>query len=166
MKKVANIATRIISEASKLLGLVAVAMLVLMMLLTVGDIFLRTAFDKPISGSAELTGYMMIFAAFFGLAWCAMQGMHVKVDLIIGRFSPRIQGIFNIVNSIVVIGVLVLLSWRTFVEALAEKQAGGASIVTQIPNYPFIMVISFGTGFMILAMIVILCRSIYKAVKG
>ena len=56
---------------SRIMGIIAIAVLVAMMLFTVLDIFLRAFFNKPIPGDVEIIERSMVCVGFFWLAWCS-----------------------------------------------------------------------------------------------
>jgi TRAP-type C4-dicarboxylate transport system permease small subunit len=145
--------------------MVAVAVLVCMMMLTVSDVCLRYFFNNPIMASSEYTEYMMVIVGFLGLAWCAVKGMHIKVDLIVGRFPERGQAVINVINAILVIGVCALISSQSLSEGFIAKQMGRASDITDIPHHPFYWIIVFGYVLLFLVMLNILVQNVIKLVK-
>ena len=165
MRKFLSTAENRISQISEIFGVVAVVVLVCMMMLTVCDVVLRYFFNRPIMASAEITEYMMVIVGFLGLAWCALKGMHIKVQLIVGRFSERAQGIVDTINLIVIIGLCILIAWRSFSESMVAEEMGRASDITDIPTYPFYYVIVFGYILLFFVMIPFLVRAINKAMK-
>ena len=155
-----------INWLSEFFGIVAVVVLVFMMLLTVSDVVLRYFFNKPIMASAELTEYMMVIVSFLGIAWCATKGSHIKVDLLVGRWSNKSQAVIDIINAILVLGLAVLIASQSFNESMVAIQMGRASEITDIPHFPFYLVIVLGYVLLFLVMIGILVRSIRKAVNS
>jgi TRAP-type C4-dicarboxylate transport system permease small subunit len=158
-------ASRVIEVTSEVSGMVAVAVLVCMMMLTVSDVCLRYFFNNPIMASSEYTEYMMVIVGFLGLAWCAVKGMHIKVDLIVGRFPERSQAVINVINAILVIGVCALISSQSLSEGFIAKQMGRASDITDIPHHPFYWIIVFGYVLLFLVMLNILVQNVIKLVK-
>jgi TRAP-type C4-dicarboxylate transport system permease small subunit len=158
-------AARVIEVMSEVSGVVAVAVLVCMMMLTVSDVCLRYFFNNPIMASSEYTEYMMVIVGFLGLAWCAVKGMHIKVELIVGRFPERGQAVINVINAILVIGVCALIGSQSLSEGFIAKQMGRASDITDIPHHPFYWVIVFGYALLFLVMLNILVQNVIKLVR-
>jgi len=156
----------IIYQVSRILGIVSIIFLVVMMMLTVTDVVMRLVFDKPVTASMEFTEYLMLFVVFSGLAWCALKDGHIKVEIIIGRLSARVQEIINSVNALVVMGLCGFLAWMAFSESPVTREMGFASEITGIPDWPFYILVTFGFALMFLAMTTILVHSVYKAVKN
>ena len=145
--------------------MVAVGVLVCMMMFTVTDVCLRYFFNNPITGSNQTTEFMMVIVGFLGLAWCALKGMHIKVHVIVGRFSERTQAIFDTVSNIVVLGVCALIASQIWKETLVVRAMGKASDLTDIPYYPFYFIAGFGYFLLFLVMISLLVQSINRAWK-
>lgn len=165
IRKFFSAAENRIAQISEIFGVVAVVVLVFMMMLTVSDVVLRYFFNSPIMASMEITEYMMVSVGFLGLAWCALKGMHIKVHLIVGRFSERAQAIVDIINHIIILGLCVIIAWRSFSEALMAKEMGRASEITDIPTHPFYYIVVFGYILLFFVMIPFLVQAINKVVK-
>ena len=137
-----------------------------MMMFTVTDVCLRYFFNNPITGSNQTTEFMMVIVGFLGLAWCALKGMHIKVQVIVSRFSERTQAIVDTVNHIIVIGICALLASQLFKQTLVVREKGMASDLTDIPYYPFYFIAGFGYFLLFLVMISLLVQSITRAWKS
>ena len=82
---------KILNGTITAMGVLAGIVLLLLMMLTVGDVFLRYFFHSPILGTTELTEMMMICICFLGLAYCAKEDAHLKVDILVQHLSRRAQ---------------------------------------------------------------------------
>ena len=151
---------------SRVMIVVAVVVITAMMLITVSDVFLRYAFKNPIPDSQELTEYMMVCVAFLGMAWVAVKGENIKVDLVVSRLSPRIQAIFDSITYLLGLGICVFLCWRNFLEAPIVRQIGLDSLLLNVPEYPFYLVLAVGLAVLCLVMLIQLVQHVHKAVKG
>lgn len=137
----------------------------IMMLLTVVDVVSRYVFDRPIMGSMELTEYLMVCVGTLGLAWCALQGAHIKVELIVSRFPPRLQKFADSFNYVLLTGVSGLIASQTFVRAGTIRNLNVASAMLDVPQYPFILVSSFGYLLLFLTSILLLVHSILSLIS-
>jgi len=155
-----------IVSISRVMIIVAMVVVVAMMLLTVSDVLLRYAFKNPVPDSQELTEYLMVCVAFLGMAWVAIKGGHITVNLVVSRLSPRSQAIFDSITYLLGLGVVVLISWRNFLEAPIVGQIGLDSLLLDIPEYPFYIVLGFGLAILGLVMLIQLIQHVSKAVKG
>ncbi|MFC1532922.1 TRAP transporter small permease [Thermodesulfobacteriota bacterium] len=166
IKKMARFAENKIYALSRILGIIAIAVLVAMMLFTVLDIFLRAFFNKPIPGDVEIIERSMVFVGFFGLAWCAMRGMHIKVDLVVAFLPKRVQSVIDSFNYILGLGVCTFFTWFSFLEGIANREMNSVTNILRVPLYPFYWIVTFGYGALCLAILVLLARSLKEGIKG
>jgi len=160
-------AERIVTRIANAAGMASTVLLVVMMMLTVSDVFLRYLFDMPIKGSMELTEYLMVCVGTLGLAWCALQGAHIKVDLIVSKLPQRTQKYIDSFNYVLLMGVSGLIAWQTFVRAGTVHRLGVSSAMLEIPQYPFVLVVTISYSLLFLTSIVLLIYAIsYLISKG
>ena len=157
---------KIIHFLSRIMNILASAVLVAMMLLTVSDVCLRYFLRRPILGTTELTENMMVCLAFSALAWCAAQQGHLKVDLVMSRFSPRIQAVCDSLTLMVGLIMVALIAWRSFMEGLVVRELNIISSLIKIPAFPFYFVVAVGCALLCLVMAVQLIQNVHKAVNG
>jgi TRAP-type C4-dicarboxylate transport system permease small subunit len=156
-----NILNRIVTAA----GMGSTVLLGIMMMLTVFDVVLRYVFDRPIPGGMELTEYLMVCVGTLGLAWCALQGAHIKVELIVSKFPPRLQKVMDSFNYILLIAVSGLIASQTFVRAGTVRELGVASAMLDVPQYPFVLVSSFSYLLLFLTAIVLMIHAISSLIS-
>ena len=161
----ARSAEGIIDSISRVMGIISIVFLLAMMLLTVSDVFLRKFFNSPILGSVELVEIMMVITGFFGMAWCAMRGGHIKVDLIVGSMPRRLQGIIDGCIFILSFGICAILAWRSVLESKFIREMNNTTPSLDIPLFPFYYVLTVGFSALCLAILVLIIKSIRKAGK-
>ena len=157
---------RAISFISRVMGYVSGFVLSAMMLITVVDIFMRYLFSQALTGTSEVVEYMMVCMVFFGLAWCALKGRHITVDLVVSRLSPKAQAIVDIITYVLGLCLCFVLSWHTFLESLLQHRAGFTSQFLKVPTYPFYVVIALGFAMLFLAILSLLVRKVAELLKG
>ena len=101
----------IVDPVSKIFNSIAAGVLTAMMILTGFDVTLRYIFNRPIPGSYEITQYMMPIVVVFGLAYCALEEGHVRVELLTSRFPVRAQAFMNSIASLVFFATSFLASF-------------------------------------------------------
>jgi len=156
---------KLINALSRAMNIAASTVLAAMMLLTVSDVFLRYFLRRPILGTTELTENMMVCLTFFGLAWCAVQHSHLKVDLVMSRFSPRVQAIVDAITCFAGLCMVALIAWRSVLEAVMVQQLNIISSLLKIPAFPFYYVVAVGCALLCLVMVTQVIQSIKKAVQ-
>lgn len=159
-----SIAT-VINQACRAAGILALIFLLAMMVLVVLDVFLRYFFNNPILGSIELVEYFMVVAGFLGIAWCAVKGGHVKVDMLLSRLPPRAQAIIDSITLILTMTVVPLVSWQGFAQARHAQLVKSASDILEIPDYPFYLVVGISYALLFLVEVILLAELIAKAIK-
>jgi len=145
--------------------MVAVGFLLVMVMLTVTDVFLRTVFDRTIVYMYEFTEYTMLVVVYFGLSWCALTGKHLKADLIVRMFPEKAQDYQDAINNFIVICVSAVVAVQAFRTAFAVRGFGDASELTRIPYWPFYFIVAFGAFLLFLVMITLFIQSVYKVIK-
>ena len=156
MKKAERIGRTII----ELSGILATIVLGAMMLLTVCDVLLRFFFGKPIIGSTEISCSMMVCVVFFGIAWCALKGDHIKVDIISNIVSRRKLVVLDGIDDIVTMVLALLVATQCFNQAMFARKMELKSLMLEIPRYPFILVAALGFFLLFIAMIILLYNTI------
>jgi TRAP-type transport system small permease protein len=155
----------VLSAISRVLSYIGTAVVVFMMLITVGDVLGRYLFKRPIVGTLELTEYFMVIIAFFALGWCEIGKKHIKVDLFVVRFSPRVRAIINCITYILSLSVLIPIAWQNALRVGHEFELQRASTMLNIPDYPFYLALVIGCVVFGLAMILNLAKSVREAIK-
>jgi TRAP-type C4-dicarboxylate transport system permease small subunit len=145
-----------ISETS---AIIATVVLILLMLITVSDVLIRTFFNETILGIVELTEMMMPVIGFLGIAWCALQGGHVAVDILISSLSEGKQKVFDILNYLLAIVITFLIGWHTLQQSFFIKQINVVTDSLDLPKYPFMIIAAVGFFLMTLAVFILLLKT-------
>ncbi len=151
---------KIILSITKIFGFIAMGVLLLMMLLTVTDVFLRAALNKPIIGTTEITEQMMVAVVFLGLGWCAIQGRHIKVDLFVSHYPKPTQKIIDITIQTIGLIFVAFLCWRTFKTTLMVKTLGITCSYIGVPKYPFYAIATVGWFILALSIVSLLIKNL------
>lgn len=151
---------KIISSISRVMCYVSMGVVGIMVLSNVLDIFMRYIFSRPITGAVEAAEYMMVCVVFFGLALCALQEKHVRVELAMSRFSPKVQAIIDIIVYLLSLGLCVILSWQSLLESFAQHRENFTSQFLKVPTFPFYVVEAIGFAALCLAIVTLLIRKV------
>jgi TRAP-type transport system small permease protein len=111
---------------------------------TVADVILRYVFNRPFSGSIEITEFAMAAIVFLGIAYCGWTGGHVAVDILERPLeNPRLRFVPVILTFIG--GVLfAAIAWLTVDEALSTMNR--VSNMMRWPHYPFQFIVALGAA--------------------
>jgi TRAP-type C4-dicarboxylate transport system permease small subunit len=119
---------------------------VLMMLMgyTVLDVVLRYLFNRPFSGSLEITEFAMSLIVFLGIAYCGFTGGHVAVDILDRPLqSPKLRFV-PVLLTLASAALFAAIAWLTAAEALTSMQR--VSNMVRWPHWPFQMTVALGSG--------------------
>jgi TRAP-type C4-dicarboxylate transport system permease small subunit len=128
--------------------------LFIMMLMTMADVLLRKFSNLSILGTVELTELMMIIVVFSSLAECQVGDGHIKVDLVLKRFSPKVQSIFDVFTQFVCFALFSMMSLAIWQHANRMKEWGEVTIDLALPLYPFIYVAVIGCALLALVLLI------------
>ena len=128
--------------------------LFIMMIMTMTDVFLRKFSNISILGTVELTELMMIIVVFCSLAECQVHDGHIKVDLVLKRFSPRVQSLFDVITQSVCFLLFSMMTWAILRHANSIKEWGEVTVDLALPVYPFIYVAVVGCALLALVLFI------------
>lgn len=154
-----------VNPLSKIMSKISWAVLFLMMLLTITDVVLRKTLSQSILGTVEITEFMLVIVIFFALANTEIINGHVKVDLVMSRFSGRVQGFVDMITQFVCFILSVLITWSTLI--YSEEMRASAEVTQDlwIPIYPFIYVVALGSAVLALTLLIKFFLALRKVVK-
>jgi TRAP-type C4-dicarboxylate transport system permease small subunit len=137
------------------------------MLMTVADVIARYFFSKPIRGTWELVGLLLVCAGTWGWAYCQKERMHVRINVLTDVFSKKTQLVLRIIAYFVGIAGFSLLCWRMGVRSLKYffMPSTGLTATLEIPYYPFMMALMIGAGLMALMLLIDLIRAVFEVIK-
>jgi TRAP-type C4-dicarboxylate transport system permease small subunit len=128
----------------RLLALLGGWVLVLLMGYTILDVVLRYGFNRPFSGSLELTEFAMSMIVFLGIAYCGWVGGHVAVDVLERPLEdPRLRFV-PILLSLASALLFLIVAWLTAVDALTSTHR--ISNMMRWPHWPFQLTVAFGAA--------------------
>ena len=130
------------------------AMLVAVALLTVLDVALRYALNRPLPGTFELTQLAMSGIAFLGLGQAQRRGQHITIDLLYEGAPPAARRGMDGLAGLVSLLVAGAVSWRLLETMLRTRAGGEVTGVLSLPLYPAIGVAGAGFALFVLALLV------------
>ena len=140
---------------------VASAAIAAMMFLTTADVGLRLL-RRPIPGTYEIVGFLGALAISFSLAYTSVEKGHIAVDLLIERFSGRVQAGVQACNDFFSSALFAMIAWQSTVYASHLSQSGEVSLTLQLPLYPFVYGIAVGCALLCLYLVSTLIRSVKR----
>ncbi|MEW6425449.1 MAG: TRAP transporter small permease [Bacillota bacterium] len=153
---------KIIYSLSRLMGYLSTGVLSVLMILIVADVLARFLFNAPIPGAPELSELLMVILVFPALAWCALEGKHVRVELFVSRFSRRARAVLDSLTLLAALGTYVVICWRTVLESLGVVTR---TSLLRVPHAPFYWVMTAGLAVFCLSIAVLVVKNVGEAAK-
>jgi TRAP-type transport system small permease protein len=116
------------------LWLAAVALIV-MMSVTVADVFLRYLFNSPVRGSYELVEATLVIFVFHGMSTAFLHRKNITIDLIDSFVGPRLVVILVRVSDVLSIAAVLLFSYAMIVPAMQSYAYGEIKLELHLPIY-------------------------------
>ena len=151
----------------RVMAIIAAIVLAAMMLLTVGDVCGRYFFNRPIPGTWEIIGVLLVCAGTWGLAYCQMLRGHISVTVLLERFSKRGQATIRSIAYLIGLAAFSLLCWRALLlsKRFISLSGGLVTDTLEIPLYPFMLMLTIATGVLALVLLIDLVHSLAEVVR-
>jgi TRAP-type C4-dicarboxylate transport system permease small subunit len=129
---------RAVSGFSSWFNRVSSAALVVMMLLTCADVFMRYLFNRPITGTYDLVGLLGAILASFSMPYTMLKKGHVAVEILIQSLSKGKQLIVETCTHLLGISLFLVLVWQAILLSRDMKAAGEVTPTLLLPFYPIV----------------------------
>jgi len=137
--------TRGVDRVIRALVFVGCVVYGIMALVVVVNVVGRFVFHKPIKGTVELVEIMMVFVAFFAVAFAAKQRTHITVGLFVHRFAKPIQKMVLRVGFFLSAVIAGVITYQAIANTLyAIRNLYETTPVLYIPFAPLKFVMAFG----------------------
>ncbi len=143
----------------------ASAVLFLMMLLTIADVFGRKAFNDSILGTVELSEFMLVVTVFFALAHTEFMEGHVRVDVVMSLFGKKMRAAADAITQFICTVLSLVFTCATVQYAVKMRAAGEVSQDLWIPKYPFIYLTALGFAVLSITLFMKFIAALTRTVK-
>ena len=115
-------------------------------LFSVINIIGRGLLNQPFNAYFDLMGQSVPLIAFMGLSYCQRDGGHIRMDLLIGRFSGRLLWIVEAISSLLTFALITLLAYGAWLHAERSLTLGDSTEDIGLIIWPFklVLVVMFG----------------------
>lgn len=93
----------------------------IMMMLVVVDVFMRYVMRQPLMISDEFSAYMLVALSFLGFAYTWRQKGHVRIEIVVSRFSAKTYGWVRLIGLILTLVFMLEMdraAWKMITYAL------------------------------------------------
>lgn len=164
-----NLTKKIFSQPVKAMVAFSSVLLIVIMLLMAADVILRFLFRRPIEGSDELVGLLLLCIAACAFSYTQLDKRHVRIELFFEHLPKKVQLFLNIFNFLLAFAIASLIAWRMFVAArmyILNLQGGSpVSDVLGLPWFPYLVIAGIGFSIFALVLLADLLMTFGKAVK-
>jgi TRAP-type C4-dicarboxylate transport system permease small subunit len=116
------------------LWLAALALIV-MMSVTVLDVFLRYVFNSPVRGSYDIVEAMLVIFVFHGMSTAFLHRKNITIDLIDSFAKPSLVAVLIRIADVLSIVVVALFTYAMVVPAMQSYAYGEVKLELQLPIY-------------------------------
>ena len=139
--------------------------LFLLMFLTTADVVGRYFFNKPITGTYELTGLALAVLIFFSLGMAQIKKDHIEIDFLTNKMPIKVQAGLSAITSFILFILVTLMSWQLFEFTKRIWLGNETSGDLGIPLFIFVALTGIGAILFALTFLVDMLRSVLRVVK-
>jgi TRAP-type C4-dicarboxylate transport system permease small subunit len=170
-----KIIEKIINNLVRYMYYISGAAIVLMMLITTTDVFLRfcvtlygnfhwefLASLKPIPGTYDMVALCGSVAAALAMAHTTVQSGHVAVELAVRLLTKKKQAILKLFTDTLSGLFFAVLAWRCVLYARDLKSSGEVSMTMQLPFHPFVYLLAISALSVTLVFLMVIVKDLRK----
>jgi len=126
---------RLIDALNERVGRAAMWLVLAATLISSGNAVMRYGFDRSSNAWLEIQWYLFALIFLLGAGYTLKHNGHVRIDILYGRFSPRLQAWVDLVGGLLFLlplcGLMIWMGWDGFAASWAVNEtspdAGGLS---------------------------------------
>ena len=128
---------------------IAAGALVIIVLTTVIHVVGRYLFNRPLTGSVEISQMMLVITAFFAVAYTELEKGHISFDEVVTRFPSRARAVTMSIMYFAGAAYFFVLSWQEVLLGISFLIPRiGDTNVLHIPIAPAMFIIAIGAVLM------------------
>ena len=136
-----------------------------MMLLTVLDVTGRYFFSKPVTGTIEMSQFMLAAFGILGMAYTHASNSNIRVTALTRALPHRLTAVLDTVTGVFTLQLIGAIVWYALIMGVEDFHAGAATDTLAIPIYPLKFLLALGAFLMMLTMALDLWESIRAIFK-
>jgi TRAP-type C4-dicarboxylate transport system permease small subunit len=155
---------RVVGVISRYADYIARLGMLALLVLVIANVILRYGW-KSIQGTYDYVGLITATSVALAISYCAYERGHIEVEILMERFPQRVQAIVGSVVTLISAGFFGMASWQSVVVGISMKAAHDTTMAVYVPLYPFMYILAFGLGLMVLVILMQCVKHISKAVN-
>ena len=154
-----------VTGLSDFFNMIASGALVLMMVLSCADIFMRYLFSRPITGTYDVVGLSGAVLVSFALPYTMLKKGHVAVELLVQSLSRGKRLVIETFSHLLGVSLFLVLVWQAILLSRDMKAAGEVTPTVHLPFYPIVYCMALCFFILSLAIVVNLLHVWTKRAK-
>lgn len=139
---------------------IAAVALMVMMLVTVADVFMRYVFNSPVRGSYDMVEATLVIFVFHGMAAGFFRRANIVIDLIDTVVGRRLVALLIRMSDVLSVVALVVIAWAMTGPAWQAYDYGDRKLELDMPIYYLWIVALLGiAGTIVCALGVLVARA-------
>ena len=165
MENAAASLRKFLQNVIRYMDLVGVVALSLMVLMLVYSVIMRKFFT-PMTGAGELSEYGLVLVVFFCMAGNYLRHDAMCMDTYVEKLPRKGRWGVEVFVQVINVVMLVIVTWRLFVQANTVQSMGQHSSILRIPTGPFVYIAAACAVILALVYVVYLLEALAKTVKA
>ncbi len=140
--KASNELRRYLDPVTKGYLYIGMATGLVILVLTVANVFSRKAMHIAVPGALEMVELAMYAVVFCTLAYTELRKGHVRVTILIDKFSPTAQDAILMGTEVVTLAITSIIGWQVIIETQRMLLEGAITGLLGIPRWPLVALVS------------------------
>ncbi|MFZ7126670.1 MAG: TRAP transporter small permease subunit [Desulfobacterales bacterium] len=152
----------VVRKINKGFAFVGMFFLIPMMLLTTSDVIARSLFHRSVSGTYELSSYLLSVFILLGIAYTYQVGGHVQIDMFTQRLPATVKAVLEVLTTLLSLFIISILAWQGWVVGIEEA---AVSEQMRIPEMPFRLLVTLAAVCLGLSLLVELIEKVCGLIR-
>lgn len=131
----------------KIEEVVSIVCLVVMTILTFGNVVSRYVFSASFSFSEEITTYLFVLLSLMGTAIAAKRGAHLGLSIITDAVGPKTEKVLKIIGYFAATVFCGAIFYYGILMVMNQRMLGQVTAGTQLPEWIFGSFVPIGAFF-------------------
>ncbi|OGO24159.1 MAG: hypothetical protein A2144_14635 [Chloroflexi bacterium RBG_16_50_9] len=128
------------------------------------DVLLRYFFNQPIPFTIDISSMLIVAFVFLGLGYVQLEKLHLHIDLITARLSPKAALALSTAMYTICVVVIGVIIWRGTLNSMEYYRLGIIGY-SGLPHFPTTLIVPFGSVFLFIVFLKDLLRKIDEGRK-
>jgi TRAP-type mannitol/chloroaromatic compound transport system permease small subunit len=157
----------VISKIEEILNFAGGIAIVIMMAVTLREVFGRYLFNAGIPGYIEIVTVMMGPIAFLGFAYTLRNRGHIRMDLLVKRVPKgRFYHGWEILLLLITLPAITVIAYFTMNFTYTSYETGSCTLYLQLVYWPFQLCVAIGYVTLLIRIVVLIIQQVIHVTRG